>query len=203
MSLNTQALADALKSCKGDLLQAASLLSCKPWEVNRAIQGVPELQNVMAAIRSQKASHADWDRQSADDFISAIEQRTALYKLEAMEEIREVAMMEAGENAELVKAKLQALFKLYGGGSTESSGDDLGQFLADLSRRYQESAPRISKLRVELELQRGSSAQSEALPALQDTSASVAVPQLASPAILATLPAKKPHARSRARPKQT
>ena len=206
MNLNTEAVTTALKRTRGDIIEAAQLLTCKPREVAECIRGVDSLQNVMAAIRSEKAEHADWDRQSVEDFVKAIELRTALYRMEALEEIRDVAVMDAGENAELVKAKLQACFRLMGSGPMESTEGDLGAFLADLARRYQESAPRIKSLRVELELQRGGDVTLPAvvLPALPDSVSSIATVQIPSgQSVPVVSPAKAPRARSRARQKQT
>jgi hypothetical protein len=152
--LNTEALKAALTTARGDILDVCTMLSCRARDVTEAIRGVPELQALLASIRSQKAENPNWDTQTAEDFEAAIQSRLAIYKAEALEQIRDIAMMDPDGNAELTKVKLAAAIKLYGEGPRQSQGSDIGTVLAELARKYQESAPRLSRLRLDLQVQR-------------------------------------------------
>ena len=184
MSLTIKSVSDALKHCRGDILDAARLLSCRPREIAGAIEVAPELQGLMAAIQEEKDANPQWetiDSKMQQKFIAAVEKRSVLYKLEALEEIRDIAMMDVGKSAEMMKSKLAACVKLLGTGPEEGASQDFGLFLRDLAQKYQESAPRIQRLRLQLDFDRGTSGagQTDEPPALLDTvSNSSEAPQL-------------------------
>jgi len=168
--MNTEALRQALILARGDMIEAAASLHCRAWDVAEGVRAVPELQALCAAIREEKAKNASWDALTTEAFGAAVTAKLAVYRAEALEEIRTIAVMDAGDNAEMHKVKLAAAVKLFGEAAPQRQDGSIAEIMQDLAKRYQEAAPRLARLRVQLDFeQSASSAESAPLHLPPDT----------------------------------
>ena len=93
-----------------------------------------------------------------------------VYRVGALEELYKLATMNLDPlNAALMVVQKDACVKILGTGPMSAGDSEISAVLQELAQRYQESAPRVSKLRVELEISRGAGDEASLLP---DTAAS-------------------------------
>ena len=159
--LSVEAVKEALTTCKGDMLLASQVLSCRLKELADAVELVPELQAHFNLVEQTKQKVGDYRTLSDAAFARIIARNAGVYKITAMEELHKLATMEIGESAEMAKVKRAACVDLLGSGPRADSDTDLSAALLELARKYAESAPRIKSLRVQFSIESGAVAEGE------------------------------------------
>lgn len=135
----------ALTEAKGDLFLASCALDCTAQELDKYIRRSEVLQGFAATIEQVKRDPA-YDRMSAEQFEGQVIALSRVYKLDGLNEIHKLAMMEFGDSAALAKVKLDAARALRGGGEHIGAGDAEATLL-ELNQLYQQNAPRIKEIR--------------------------------------------------------
>ena len=154
--ISVASVSAALLSARGDLFIAASYLGCSGREIDSYIRSSEELQQFCTAIGTVKAS-PEYDRLSNEQFADELERLTRSYKLDAVEVIHDIAMLNAGDSAAMTEVKLKAAIALRGVPEPKKTTSDHTALLAELDAQYREQAPRIRTVRaVQIEYESGS-----------------------------------------------
>lgn len=136
----------ALTEARGDLFLASSTLDCTPRELDGYIRASAELQQFAAAIERVKVDPA-YSRMSAEQFENELADLTRAYKVVGLEQLHELATMDAGDNAAMAKVKLQAAISLRGGEQRVAGDREVEHALTELNALYHANAPRIKEIR--------------------------------------------------------
>jgi len=99
-----------------------------------------------ASIEQIKRDPA-YDKMSAEQFENEVATLSRSFKLDGLNEIHKLAMMEYGDSAALAKVKLDAARSLRGGDGHTGHGGEVEATLMELNQLYQANAPRIREIR--------------------------------------------------------
>lgn len=149
--INESNIREALVTCRGDLFAASGYLCVSPRELDRYIRASEELQDFASAIAVVKRNH-EYDRMSAEQFRHQLDQITLIYKVEAIEIIRDLATMDF-DTAAMAEVKLKAAVQLKGVHHDSPANSGQESILAELNELYKQSAPRIKSIRVAAQIE--------------------------------------------------
>ncbi len=153
--ISMERMTTALMTTRGDLFLAASYLGVTPRELDLYIRANSELQVFTTAIREVKLS-PEYDQMSQEQFAAQLTALNMAYRLEATDEIYQMAMMPMPESAAMMDVKLKAALALRGAPEEKRQGSEQAMVMAELNALYQQSAPRIKSIRVaQIEYQSG------------------------------------------------
>ena len=136
----------ALTEAKGDIFLASCALDCTARELDQYIRRSSILQGFAASIEQIKRDPA-YDKMSAEQFENEVATLSRSFKLDGLNEIHKLAMMEYGDSAALAKVKLDAARSLRGGDGHTGHGGEVEATLMELNQLYQANAPRIREIR--------------------------------------------------------
>jgi hypothetical protein len=135
-----------LTETKGDLFLSSCALDCTVRELDQYIRRSPVLQAFAATVEQVKTDPA-YDRMSAEQFEAQVTILSRSFKLDGLNEIHTLAMMNPGDSAAMAKVKLDAALALRGGNTGAGHGGEAEAALAELNQLYQANAPRIREIR--------------------------------------------------------
>jgi len=135
-----------LTEVKGDLFLAACALDCTVRELDQYIRRSQVLQSFAASVEQVK-NDPGYDRMSAQQFDAQVTALSRSYKLDGLNEVHRLAMMEYGDSAALAKVKLDAALALKGGAGHGGGNGETEAALVELNQLYQANAPRIREIR--------------------------------------------------------
>jgi hypothetical protein len=136
----------ALTETKGDIFMTACALDCTAHEVDRYIRRSKDLQSFAAAVEQVKVDPA-YASMSAQQFEAQLDDLTRSLRVEGLNEIHKLAVMEFGDSAALAKVKLDAAIALRGGQGSTRGNSEAENTLAELNHLYHANAPRIREIR--------------------------------------------------------
>jgi hypothetical protein len=136
----------ALTEAMGDIFLTACALDCSPRELDGYIRRSELLQSFAAGVEQVKRDPG-YDKMSAEQFEARVAALSRSFKLDGLNEIHKLAMMEFGDSAALAKVKLDAARVLRGGDGHAGHGGEAEATLAELNVLYQANAPRIREIR--------------------------------------------------------
>jgi hypothetical protein len=136
----------ALIEARGDLFVASQMLGVTAIRLDRAIRVSDVLQATQTVIYSQPQD-AEFDRISSEELERAVSRRLALYRVDGLDALHDIATMPIGENPALVASKLGAATRLAGGLSEGVGGSETSDILRELNAAYHASAPKIRIVR--------------------------------------------------------
>ena len=145
-AISEQSIRLALTESKGDIFIAACALDCTPRELDQYIRRSADLQAFAGAVEQIKIDPA-YSRMSAEQFENQLADLTRAFKVEGLNEIHKLAVMEFGDSAALAKVKLDAALALRGDNRTGAVNADTENALAELNNLYHANAPRIKEIR--------------------------------------------------------
>jgi hypothetical protein len=144
--ISEASIKSALIEAMGDIFLAACALDCSPRELDGYIRRSELLQSFAASVEQVKRDPA-YDKMSAEQFEARVATLSRSFKLDGLNEIHKLAMMEFGDSAALAKVKLDAARVLRGGDGHTGHGGEAEAALAELNTLYQANAPRIREIR--------------------------------------------------------
>lgn len=136
----------ALTEARGDLFLASCALDCTAQELDKYIRRSALLQGFAATVEQVK-NDPNYDRMSAEQFEAQITTLARAYKLDGLNEIHKLAMVDATGSAAMAKVKLDAAATLYGGGHSGARNGEAEATMAELNQLYLQNAPRIREIR--------------------------------------------------------
>ncbi len=131
---------------KGDIFLCACEFEMSVREFDRYIRRSTELQSFAASIDKIKNDPA-YDAMSSSQFEEEVSRLAKSYKLDALNQIYELASMDIQDNASLAMVKLKAAQTLYGNNDHQGKNNEVAAVLTDLNRLYLQNAPRIKEIR--------------------------------------------------------
>lgn len=144
MDVSEQLLSQTLVENRGDLMLTAGKLGMRPSKLVDAIKSVPSVAATWQAMERIKAD-PEFHRITQEQFQQAIAERSALYRLDGLEVIHELAMTDHEGVSGLAEVRLKAAIALRGTQDTQQGSDQV--ILQELNSLYHQSARRIKSLR--------------------------------------------------------
>ena len=144
--LTEEGIKAALQTTRGDLFQTACMLSCTTLEVDRYIRSSDALQAFAASIKQVQAN-GDYSKMSQEQFARELEIKSAAYRVDGLEVLHKLAMMDHEESAKMADVRFKAAVALRGSGPIMQNGDGSEDLLKELNERYSSAAPRIRQIR--------------------------------------------------------
>lgn len=136
----------ALIEAKGDMFVAAQSLGVTALRLDRAIRLSALLQTTVAAIESERSA-PDFDKATAERIEEAVQRRIALYRVDGLDALHDLATMPIDENSAMAQVKLAAAARLAGSTDSGAGGSEFADTLRALNQQYHEHAPRIRVVR--------------------------------------------------------
>jgi hypothetical protein len=137
----------ALIEARGDLFVASQMLGVTAIRLDRAIRVSTELQGTVLSLATERKDNQDFDRISVEELERAVSRRLALYRVDGLDALHDIATMPIGENPALVASKLGAAVRLAGGLEAGGVGSETSDILRELNAAYHASAPKIRIVR--------------------------------------------------------
>jgi hypothetical protein len=144
--ISEDSIRTALTEAKGDVFLAACALDCTARELDLYIRRSADLQLFASAIEQVKVDPA-YSRLSVEQFENQVENLRRSFRVDGLNEVHKLAMMEFVDSAALAKVKLDAALALSSGPPRAGSGSDTEMALAELNQLYHANAPRIKEIR--------------------------------------------------------
>lgn len=141
----------ALIEARGDLFLAAQLIGITALRLERTIRASETLVQVYGAM-NDLAIEDGFSKLTDAQIKQAVTHRLALYRVDGLDALHELATMPIGDNSAMAQVKLSAAARLSGT-AQESGTDNLGDILRELNSAYQENAPRIRVTRERISLE--------------------------------------------------
>lgn len=136
----------AIEESDGDLVLASSKLGVAVSRLDRVIRLAPKLLKFAGELKRVDGYKA-YARTSIERVEEDITRRSVLYRSEALDAIRAIAMMPISENSAQNQVKLAAAVRLYGETREAAAGDEIQHVLRVINEDYRTSAPRLKSVR--------------------------------------------------------
>ena len=150
--LDEETVQHVLTKTRGDLIQSSRMLQCRASTLVDWIKSVPSVGALWSEIEKYKADPA-FDNATQAQFEAEIRARSAIYRLDGLEVLHELAMA-PHTNASEADVRLKAAIQLRGLPDAGTGGGD--GILAELNTLYHSAAPRIKSMRaVQIEFETG------------------------------------------------
>ena len=127
----------ALIESRGDIFVASQLLGVTTIRLDRAIRLSKVLEFALTESRQAKSGVTD------EDIHEAIERRIALYRVDGLDALHDLATMPIDQNSAQNQVKLAAAARLAGGLEGGATGGEMAETFRDLRELYQKNAPRL------------------------------------------------------------
>ena len=145
MELSEGFVKEVLVDNRGDLIASARKLGCRPSTLVDWIKSVPSIASTWQEMEKVKADPA-FNQATQEQFARTIAERTAMYRLEGLEVLHELATADHDGVASMAEVRLKAAIQLRGSDDhMPVAGDGV---LAELNAMYHQSARRIKSMRV-------------------------------------------------------
>lgn len=129
---------------KGDLILSAGEMCIRPSTLVNWIRSVPSVKNLWDEMEALKAD-TKFEAATAEQFAKEIANRAAIYRLDGLEVLHELATEDHDGVSAMAEIRLKAAIALRGATDyVPTSGNNV---LAELNTLYHANAPRIKSMR--------------------------------------------------------
>jgi len=146
-TLTLERVREVLTQTRGDILESANILDVPHWHIDRYIRQNQILQEHMQVIGALKVA-SEYEALSDQQFEREIARLALSFRLLALKELAQVAMLPKSASATRLYSKVKACMILYG--VADVNGAERAEpkaILEELNAVYQASAPRIKEIR--------------------------------------------------------
>ena len=139
----------ALQEAGGDIPLAAARLQISAARLDEDVTMSKKLRKYFIKIRKaqNQAEVCEYRNLSLKTILENIEYKRSLYRLEALEVIREIAGMKLSENSAMMQVKLLAAVRLYNETGDHAVGGTINDTLQALNNEFHATAKRITSVR--------------------------------------------------------
>jgi len=142
--LTEQLVSDALANNKGDLIRTSQALGITVGKLHGFVRMIPSLRRLVKELEVLKLED-DYDNLSDEQFRDQMNCMMAVYQLDGLNVIHELATRDDKDNASMADVRLKAAIQLRG--TPQSRNDGISSILMELNEAYQQSATKIKGLR--------------------------------------------------------
>lgn len=146
LTVTEASMKDALIEARGDIFIASQLLQITAIRLDRAIQVSHLLQACIATLNALVGV-------SNEAIQSAIDRRSAMYRVAGLDALHDLATMPIDVNSAQNQVKLAAAARLAGETASAGGGGELVETLRELNAQYQSEAPRLRVTRERLTIE--------------------------------------------------
>ena len=135
-------VAGKIMEARGDIFVASQMLGMTARKLDQNIRASENLQRIYMAIK-QTQTRTDYDTMSAAQVEQDVQRRLALYRVDGLDALHDIATMPISDNSAQNQVKLAAAARLAGTQEQNSTGSEIDATLRALNESYHAEAPRI------------------------------------------------------------